>query len=182
MYEEKLREIIKQNPYILEDLKLVKSLGLTNEYIAAGYVRNLVWDILHGYEDRTPLDDVDIVYFDPKDRKEGTEKNLEQVLKSHSNRYKWSVKNQARMHLLKDDAPYSSVEDAMKRWPETATAVGIKLNEQDEIEILAPHDLDDLFELKLRKSVYFNDNDFFKKRIEDKKWLTKWPLIKVVSS
>jgi len=170
MYWEKLREIINQNQYIIDDMKIVRSLVISNAYIAAGYVRNLVWDLLHGYQVRT----------DPLNQNEETEKKLEQNLISHFNRYKWSVKNQARMHVLKNDNPYYSVEDAMKRWPETATAVGIRLDEQDNIKIVAPHGLEDLFELKIRKSAYFMDRDYFFKRIENKEWLRKWPLIKIV--
>ena len=35
----------------------------------------------------------------------------------------WSVKNQARMHLRNGDPPYSGATDAMRHWPETATAI-----------------------------------------------------------
>jgi len=180
MYEEKLREIIIQNQYIIEDMKAVRTLGIPNAYIAAGYIRNLVWDLLHGYPVRTTLDDVDVVYFDLFDLCEETEKELERALKSYSNKYKWSVKNQARMHLLKNDKQYTSMEDAMKRWPETATAVGIRLDEQDNIEILAPHGLEDLFKLKIRQSPYFADRELFMQRIENKQWLIKWPLVQIV--
>ena len=180
MYRDKLKEIINKNQYIIEDMRLVRTLDIPNSYIAAGYVRNLVWDLLHGYQVRTSLNDVDVIYFDPHDCNEITEKELEQTLMNYSNKYKWSVKNQARMHHLKNDGPYNSVEEAMKRWPETATAVGIKLDEQDNIEIIAPHGLEDLFELKIRQSPYFTDDEYFFKRIQDKKWLNKWPLLKIV--
>lgn len=180
MYEERLREIINQNQYIIEDMKVVRALEIPNAYIAAGYVRNLVWDLLHDYTVRTTLDDVDIVYFDLLDLSEETEKELEGILKSRSNKYKWSVKNQARMHHSKNDNQYASVEDAMKRWPETATAVGIRLDKQDNIEILAPHGLVDLFNLKIRQSPYFADRVLFMQRIENKQWLIKWPLVQIV--
>jgi len=180
MYYEKLMKIIEENKFVLEDLQLVKSLEIPNTYIAAGYIRNLVWDGLHDYQKRTPLDDVDVIYFDPQNRNEDREKELEQMLISKSDQYKWSVKNQARMHVLKNDKPYASIEDAMKRWPETATAVGIRLNEQNEIEIIAPHGLDDLFELKIRKSDFFLDKNYFWERIGKKEWLRKWPFLKIV--
>ncbi|WP_339061090.1 nucleotidyltransferase family protein [Tepidibacillus marianensis] len=179
MYEEKLREIINQNQYIIEDMEVVRSLGISNTYIAAGYIRNLVWDLLHGYPVRTSLDDVDVIYFDPLDLSEETEKELDKTLKSRSNKYKWSVKNQARMHILKNDTQYASVEDAMKRWPETATVVGIRLDKQGNIEIIAPYGLEDLFKLKIRQSPYFTDKEYFLQRIKSKQWLIKWPLVQV---
>lgn len=180
MYEEKLIEIINQNQYIFEDMKVVRALGIPSTYIAAGYIRNLVWDILHGYPVRTALDDVDVVYFDISNLSEETEKELERVLRSYSNKYKWSVKNQARMHLLKNVNQYLSVEDAMRRWPETATAVGIRLDQHDNLEILAPHGLEDLFNLRIRQSPYFADKEFFLQRIINKQWLRKWPLVQIV--
>lgn len=180
MYEEKLREIVNKNQYIIEDLKAVKALAVPNAYISAGYIRNLVWDILHDYPVRTALDDVDVVYFDISNLSEETEKELERALRSYSNKNKWSVKNQARMHCLKNDNQYVSVEDAMKRWPETATAVGIRIDQHDNLEILAPHGLEDLFKLKIRQSPYFADKEFFLQRISSKQWLRKWPLVQIV--
>ena len=92
----------------------------------------------------------------------------------------WSVKNQARMYLRNNHESYLSLDDAMRRWPETATAVGIKLTDQGRIDVIAPHGLEDLFELKLRQSKYCDDRAIFIKRIHDKKWLDRWKQLKIV--
>tara|TARA_R110002167_G_scaffold302670_1_gene506967 strand:- start:258 stop:437 length:180 start_codon:yes stop_codon:yes gene_type:complete len=42
-------------------LKNVASLSLPQCYIAAGFIRNLVWDSLHGKQIPTPLNDVDVI-------------------------------------------------------------------------------------------------------------------------
>mgnify|MGYP001461346440 CR=1 FL=1 len=60
-------QIMLTNPNLLRDLHLVHSLGLPEACIAAGYVRNYIWDYLHGYTERTPLHDVDVLYYDPHD-------------------------------------------------------------------------------------------------------------------
>ncbi|WP_018750741.1 nucleotidyltransferase family protein [Paenibacillus sanguinis] len=179
MLEQKLIDILRSNEYLLRDLELVRQLGLPEWYIAAGYVRNRVWDYLHGYADPTPLNDVDILYFDPSNLSEEIEKRHELVLREQWNVYHWSCKNQARMHIRNQDEPYLSVADAMKRWPETATAVGISLDDEDNIVILAPYGLQDLFDLVIQKSPLYMNDDVFHQRIQSKKWLEKWPLLKI---
>ncbi|WP_114498238.1 nucleotidyltransferase family protein [Fontibacillus phaseoli] len=167
---------------MVADLKAVASLGLPQGCIAAGYFRNFVWDVMHGYADRTPLHDVDVLYFDPECLDEGMEKKLDARLKGLIPNRDWSVKNQARMHLKNGEPPYRSVEDAMLYWPETATAVGARLNEVGDIDIVAPFDLDDLLGLLVRQSPYFLDRSIFEHRIREKEWLRIWPQLTVVTT
>ncbi|HCG9646579.1 TPA: nucleotidyltransferase family protein, partial [Vibrio parahaemolyticus] len=47
---DKIVELIKQDPLRVEALKVVSQLALPQCYIAAGFVRNLVWDSLHTFE------------------------------------------------------------------------------------------------------------------------------------
>lgn len=176
--KDKLIQIVQTKENLLRDLRLVEALRLPYWCIAAGYVRNHVWDFLHGYERPTPLNDVDILYYDPADLDEQTEKNWEKLLNNKHADYNWSVKNQARMHLRNDERPYASVEDAMKRWPETATAVGIYVS-SGQLEAIAPHGLDDLFGLVVRRSPYFHDKSYFNRRVESKGWLETWPKLRL---
>ncbi|HCH5920363.1 TPA: nucleotidyltransferase family protein, partial [Vibrio parahaemolyticus] len=60
---DKIVELIKQDPVRVEALKVVYQLALPQCYIAAGFVRNLVWDSLHNFDVYTPLNDVDVIYF-----------------------------------------------------------------------------------------------------------------------
>lgn len=178
--KEKLIEIMLMNPSTLIDLESVKSLRMRNWYIAAGYVRNQVWNYLHKNQGALSFEDVDIIYFDLTDINEETDKKYEEQLRSINPDLNWSVKNQARMHFRNNHKPYTSVVDAMKRWPETATAVGITLTDRGEIDVIAPHGLEDLFNLKLRQSEYCNDQAIFMKRIMDKKWQERWKRLKIV--
>lgn len=170
--------LIKEN--LLRDLHFIQKLGLPSWCIAAGYVRNYVWDYLHGYVEGTPLNDVDILCYDSNDLEEQAEKRWEAILIENYPQYNWSVKNQARMHLRNHAEPYHSVEDAMKRWPETVTAVGISLNSYDQIEVIAPHGLDDLFGLVIKRSPFFQDKEYFYQRVESKGWLKTWPRLKLI--
>ena len=176
MLEDKLRNILSTLPTLMRDLDAVKSLNLPNWCIAAGYVRNFVWDHEHHYySGTTPMNDIDVLYYDLTDINEDTEKEYENLLNMKLHGYNWSVKNQARMHERNKEEPYLSVEDAMKRWPETATAIGITLDQDNKIIIIAPYGLTDLFEMKIRRSPLFNNIDTFNTRVRSKKWLTTWP-------
>lgn len=163
----------------MRDLEWVQQLQLPHWCIAAGYVRNYVWDYLHDYTSPTPLNDVDILYYDPIDLQEETEKIYEHHLKQRYDGYNWSIKNQARMHTKNQDPPFGSVAEAMMRWPEVVTAVGICLTDDKRIEIIAPHGLDDLFNFFIRKSPYFKDEDYFNDRVSSKKWLENWPQLRM---
>ncbi|WP_334072834.1 MULTISPECIES: nucleotidyltransferase family protein [Paenibacillus] len=167
-------------PEMIQDLKAVADLDLPEGCIAAGYLRNFVWDVLHGYEERTPLQDVDVLYYDPYCLDEEAEKEYDKQLRLKVPERNWSVKNQARMHIRNGNPPYASVEDAMRYWPETATAVSARWNRTGRPEFLAPYDLEDLLQLRVRQSPLFSDRNFFLKRVHDKAWLRIWPRLTLI--
>lgn len=176
----KLIQIMNTHEHLIRDLEVVRQLHLPHGCISAGYVRNYVWDYLHGYSTRTPLNDVDILYYDPEDLSEETEKKHETRLKTALQEYNWSCKNQARMHIRNQASPYLSIPDAMRRWPETVTAVAIRLDHYNKIEVIAPHGLDDIFSLVVRRSPHFPDKAYFHSRVESKRWLELWPKLTVI--
>lgn len=178
--EQTLTGMIEKNPQILNALRVVRQLNLPEGCISAGMIRNFVWDEEHGYEKRTPLNDVDVLYYDPSDIREETEKKYENQLKNMDPSIPWSVKNEARMHVRNHDLPYRSVEDAMKHWAETATAVAVRLECDHTLTVIAPFGLDDLFGLVLREGPLVADKKAFVQRCADKQWLEIWPKLKLV--
>ena len=179
MWNDELIRMMKTYENLARDLDLVRQLELPHWYIAAGYVRNFVWDQLHGYPSPTPLNDIDVIYYDNANLNEAHEKELEAWLNQKTDSSIWSVKNQARMHLKNGNAPYVSITDAISRWPETVTAVGITLNEDHEIEVIAPYGVQDIFQMKVRRSPLFPDIDYYRKRVQSKKWQELWPKIQI---
>src|SRR3546814_11387719 len=79
------------------------------------------------------------------------------------------------------DAPYGSATDAMKHWPETATTVAIRLDD-DQSEISAPFGLDDLFALRLRPTPAFADKKkaVFQERLSSRRWIERYPLLTIL--
>lgn len=119
--------------------KTTKQLNLPDWWICAGFVRSKIWDTLHWFEERTPIPDIDVIYFDPRNIEENEEKKYEDKLKMIMPNFPWSVKNEARMHNRNNGQPYSSSVDAISKFPETATAIGVKLDEKDNVILTAPY-------------------------------------------
>ncbi|AMC37087.1 nucleotidyltransferase family protein [Janthinobacterium sp. B9-8] len=151
-------------------------LGLPDWCIAAGFVRNLVWDQLHDYAEPTPLADIDLIYFNAEDMSEEADRVLEQRLRQDSDLL-WSVKNQARMHSRNGDASYLNTLDAMSYWPELETAVGVRL-EPDE-SFISPFALENLSHLQITLNPKRPKIADFEARISQKKWLEIWPKLQV---
>ncbi|QJC53952.1 nucleotidyltransferase family protein [Paenibacillus albicereus] len=175
----RLLDLAAAEPELMADLGHVREHGPPGAWLAAGYIRNLVWDRLHGRAERTPLDDADVVYHDPRCTDEAAEKPWEQALAGARPGLRWSVKNQARMHHKNGDEPFRGVADAMSRWPETATAVGLRLTQDGRLEAIAPHGLSDLLAMRLRPSPLQRDESLFGRRVAAKGWLERWPLVRL---
>ncbi len=175
-----VREWLRAAERRLEMLKAVADLGLPDAWIAAGAVRNVVWDRLHDYAQSTPLTDVDVIWFDPTRIGRGIEAELEDRLAQHVPGVNWSVKNQARMHWRNGDPPYRDCLDAMRAWPETATGIAARLGPRGAIELCTAFGFDDLLSLRLRPTPRFAANPAFRARIESKRWLAIWPRLHLV--
>jgi uncharacterized protein len=166
---------------IMAALAAVSRLHAPDCWIGAGLIRNAVWDHLHGrLVAPHPDSDVDVIYFDPQQVDTAAEDTAEASLRAALPALPWSVRNQARMHTRNGDAPYHSTADAVRRWPETATAVAARID-AGRVEILAPHGIDDLVGLIVRPTPAFRDKpEQVRNRLAAKNWLRRWPRLRVV--
>jgi uncharacterized protein len=173
--------IIERDVRRMEALAIVQRLALPDCWIAAGFVRDAVWDYLHGRHVSPPFGDVDVVWFDRRDLAPTIDRAIEAQLREFDATLDWSVKNQARMHGRNGDKPYRSVGEAMTAWPETATAIAIRMGRRGELEINAPLGLDDLFGLRLTPTLAFCDRKraIFDERVRSKRWLERYPLLRL---
>jgi len=60
-HEQRIIQLIKSDELRMKALRLVASLHLPDWLIAAGFVRNAVWDSL--LDVTTPLNDIDVIYY-----------------------------------------------------------------------------------------------------------------------
>jgi hypothetical protein len=166
----------------MKALYAVRALTLSDGWIGAGFVRDAVWDHLHGYDLSPVSGDVDVIWFDQERLNPVHDSDLEERLNQQLPPFNWSVKNQARMHQRNGNAPYLSTENALVYWPETATAVAVRVGGSNLIEMIAPYGLDDLFELRLRPTPPFECEKLpvFRQRVADKRWLERYPMLQLI--
>jgi hypothetical protein len=98
----------------------------------------------------------------------------------------WEVTNQAGVHLWFEShfghpvPPLYSLADAIGTWPEFATSVGITLTDEDEISVLAPHGLADLFTMCVRRNPVRVSVETYRQRVAQKQYQERWPRVTVV--
>jgi hypothetical protein len=177
-----VRDAVRAAQNRMAMLHALAELDLPDAWIAAGAVRNAVWDARHGYHRSTPLTDVDVIWFDPARPQREFDVALEQRVSRRLQGVTWSVKNQARMHARNNDAPYCDCLDAMRAWPETATGIAARLDPGGDIELASAFGLDDLVGLLLRPTPRFAGESAFHARLTAKRWLETWPLLRVVEA
>jgi hypothetical protein len=177
---EQVLAIVSANPWAMEMLRLARRLGLPDWIIGAGFLRSLVWDRLCGFTARTPLNDIDIVFFDPTDTGREREDAAEAQLAAWHPDQVWSVRNMARMHIKNREVPYSSTEHAVSHWLETPTAVGIALDPDDSLRLVAPHGVSDLLAGRVRPTPNGQRKiEEYRARVAAKNWPARWPRVQV---
>lgn len=182
-YASALETLLLTDPRRRNILHIVHSL-FPESWIGAGFVRDAVWDHLHHNAPQPPAGDVDVIWLNPHEMAIEADIEMENRLREHAPEVTWSVKNQARMHLRNGDEPYSSLLAALRHWPETATAVAVRLADKARIEIIAPFGLDDLFGLRLRPTPHFTGRKYsqFRRRVEEKRWLARYPHLALIAA
>ena len=85
--KQEILEAFRKNLDMMIILTIIRNLELTDSWLAAGSVRNFIWNLL---SDKSPFDhetDVDVIFFDPDISYEETlslEKNCERIFLSTS--------------------------------------------------------------------------------------------------
>jgi hypothetical protein len=149
---EQVVALLTASPWMMRVLATVRDSGLPDAWVGAGALRDLVWGQLYGHGfDSTGVRDIDVAFYDPTDL--GWERNEEAtaLLTATWPDQPWEARNQAAIHTWFHHrfggdpvAPFSSIEEAVATWPETATAVAARLDHDDTVHLCAPHGLDDL--------------------------------------
>jgi hypothetical protein len=146
-------------------------------------VRSAVWDHLHQRSPSPLPPDIDVIWFDRTQVSPRCDAELEAMLRGWNSEPQWSVKNQARMHSRNGDSPYTCATHAMRHWPETATAVAVRLDRHDAVEVAAPFGLEDLFELIVKPAGKFQGEkrQIYLDRLHSKNWQANWPKLRILT-
>jgi uncharacterized protein len=182
---ERLCRILGDNSWFMDVLRVVREVDPPNWVVGAGALRNVVWDRLHGFDEPTPVRDVDVAYFDESDLGRERERAFAARLCGLRPDLPWEVTNQAGVHLWYEAkfgypiARARSVEDAVAMWPETATSVAVCLLPDDSLSVVAPCGLADLLGLVLRRNTRQVSRELFRQRLREKRVQELWPEVTV---
>lgn len=150
--EAQLRGIIGRCAWLMRILATVRDADLPDAWVGAGAIRDLVWGQLFGHGFASgDVHDVDVVFFDPQDLSRDRDERVTGQLSASWPQVPWQARNQAAVHTWYDRrfggdpvSPLLSISDAVATWPETATAVAVRLDLASQLEVCAPLGLADL--------------------------------------
>jgi uncharacterized protein len=178
-----LWQIVQAHTELMQVLKTLQTLDAT-AYVAAGVLRHVVWAHLHAMSYSLSGTEIDVIFYDQDDEHA---LRLKHVLETEFPEIQWDVTNQATVHQWyrteknESIAPLQSIAQALSFWPETATAIALRLDGQHDFELIAPFGLQDLFELKLRWNPTLVSYHIFEQRCINKRFLEKWPRLKLIA-
>lgn len=180
-----IRRLLYDNQQFIEYIKAVRTYTKEDLWIGGGFIRSIVWNYMHNKKNILHKSiDVDIFYFQTDCILKEKDVEIEQYLHTVINDVNWSVKNQARMHVHhKGEDQYKSLEDALLKFPDTASTVAVKMDNNDVLSFIAPYGFNDLFDLKVNPTPSFATNpdkiERYEQRIKQKRWQKSWPNLKI---
>ena len=180
---DQLRAIVRASPWMMEVLRAARACAAPDWWVGGGVLRDLVWDGLHGDFDPARVKDVDLAYYDPCDLSHAREVELEGALAAQLTGVSWDAKNQAAVHLWYQrrfgvSLPrLGSAADGVATWPETATAVAVRLCADDAVEVLAPCGLADLLGGVCRRNPRWVTVEEYRRRLLRKRVAQRWPKV-----
>ena len=165
-------EILTRSTRINQIIRSIDSFKEENLFLTGGSLRNVVWNSLHSYNENYELEDCDIIFYNQTNNSKEYENFIKQQLYYISPAMKWSVKNQARMHIKNRHKPYKNISDALSTSPETCSAIAIDKNWQ----IISPYGVNDLLKLLIKPTKFCEENEInvFYNRSKRKDWISKW--------
>lgn len=175
-------EILLNDPWRRDVLATLRDVA-PSAWICGGFVRNRIWDVVTFRVADSPLEDVDVIWFDPDDTSERAEARLARRLAQRSPTVPWSTHNQARMHERSGDAPYRSLAEAVSCFPDTASAVAVRLLPRGVVDVIAPHGLSDAFAAIVKPTPLASSDPERFTRFLDRKaalWNRYWPEVRIM--
>lgn len=174
----RIAEILAASRWHRDALVALALAGPPGAWIGAGFVRNAVWDSLSGRQpDVSGLDDLDVVHLGPAAPDAGFETALRGCRP-----LPWSVTEQGAMAARHGHAAYPDLATALAHWPETATAIAVRLA-AGRLEVMAPHGVGDLLGLVVRPTpAHAAEPAAVRRRVAAKGWQARWPGLRVIGA
>jgi hypothetical protein len=176
---------VQGSAWLLSLLRAARAVDAPDWWIGGGVLRDLVWDSQAGGFDPRRVKDVDLAFFDSTDLSTDREKNLEHQLAGTYAGVQWDAKNQAAVHTWYrqrfgiEVPPVRSTLEGVATWPETATAVAVRLDADSDLHVYAAYGLDDLLDAVCRRNPRRVTVEEYRRRVAAKQVATRWPHVRV---
>ena len=183
--EARLEAIVRACPSLMQVLTTARDLQLPDWLIFSGAIYQRVLNHLTGRDADYGIRDYDFGYFDPSDISyEAEDLVIRRVAAAFEPPLQAmvEVRNQARVHLWFEGkfgeayAPLSCTAEALARFVSPLFAVGVRLEPDDRLTIVAPFGLEDLFALTLRPNPRRRTNGFARTAASNR---ARWPELTV---
>jgi hypothetical protein len=183
--ERRLEAILRGSPNLMQVLQVARGLKLPDWLIFSGAIYQRVLNTLTGRHIDYGIKDYDLGYFDASDISyEAEDAVIQRVAAAFQPplREMVEVRNQARVHLWFEGkfgeayAPLTCTAEALPRFVCPLFAVGVRLEPDDSLRIIAPFGLEDLFALRLRPNPLRPTNGFARTSASA---LARWPELTV---
>lgn len=150
-------DIVWADPIINAALVVARGLALPDWMIVSGVLYNAVWNALTGREPGYGTNDIDLFYFDGSDLSyEAEDAVINRAAPAFAHLpLPVEIRNQARVHLwapAKFGRPcpqYLSSEHSVAHFAAKTHAVGVRLLDDDRIDLVAPFGVADIFSFRL---------------------------------
>jgi uncharacterized protein len=185
--ERRLEEIVRSGPTLMQVLTTVRELDLPDWLIFSGAIYQRVLNHLTGRDLDYGIKDYDLGYYDPSDISyEAEDVVIRRVAAAFEPplRELVEVRNQARVHLWFEGkfgepyAPLACTAQALDRFVSATFSVGVRLERDDRLTIVAPFGLEDLFALRLRPNPTRKTNGFARTAASA---TARWPELAVIN-
>lgn len=178
-----LQALFVQDEELMGILRIIAELDLQDSWLAAGTLRNYVWNVLSGKAGLAQASDLDVVFYDVNVSYAET-LALQQDLQQRYSAYQWEIKNQVYMHSHSPNTlPYQNARDAVSKYPERCTAIAARLK-NDALELFLPYGDDDIVNFVVQPTPHFLEDkkrmQVYRERLAKKDWQEKWPNLQLL--
>jgi hypothetical protein len=154
----RFEEIVRADRDLAHLLAAAREMALPQWRIVAGCLYQTVWNVLTNKSARTGIKDYDLIYFDDSDLSWEAEDQVVRRVGARINDLPApvEVRNQARVHLWfkqrfgADYPALRSADESLTRYSSIVHAVGVRLEADGRLDIIAPFGFDDLFGMVMR--------------------------------
>jgi hypothetical protein len=183
-----LDALIRASEWFMRALRCIRDEQLPDAWTGAGALRDLVWGERYG-SGFLPGDvhDIDVAFFDPGDLSRSYDDLVTARLHARCPEAPWQARNQAAVHTWyaatfggDPPAPLTSIADAVRTWPETATAVAVRLGNDDVLQVCAPLGLTDLMRGVWRRNPRRVSLEESTARLRRHRPSERWPGVSVI--